>query len=199
METKRIEDMATVQMGLSFRSRIEPEKDGNVALIQMRDLTEGHRLGNPRSLIAIDGKSIPKSHFVKHNDLVFRSRGKTTTTAIIDTEIGKAVVVAPLLRLRVTDENVLPEYLCWFINQSSSQVFLHSRATGTAMIMIRKSVLDSLQVPLPSLASQEKIAALAALSDREQALMANLAKKREKQIEQILLHLATKSEINQQH
>lgn len=186
-------------MGLSFRSRIEPEKDGNVALIQMRDLTEGHRLGNPRSLIAIDGKSIPKSHFVKHNDLVFRSRGKTTTTAIIDTEIGKAVVAAPLLRLRVTDENVLPEYLCWFINQSSSQAFLHSRATGTAMVMIGKSALDSLQVPLPSLASQEKIATLAALSDREQALMANLAKKREKQIEQILRDLATKSEINQQH
>ena len=192
----RLKDIATVQMGLSFRSRLEPEKDGGVAVIQMRDLTESHRLDNSSDLIAIDAKNIHQHHFVKCKDLIFRSRGKTTTTAIINAEIDRAVVAAPLLRIRVTNASVLPEYLCWFINQSSSQAFLHSRATGTAMVMIGKSTLDDLEIPVPDLPNQKKIAVLAGLSDREQALMAKLAKAKAKAIQGILMRLATEFETN---
>ena len=59
-------------------------------------------------------------HLVKRKDLIFRSRGQTTTAAIIDTEIGPAIVAAPLLRIRVTSKHVLPEYLYWFVNQPIS-------------------------------------------------------------------------------
>ena len=187
---KPLKDIALVQMGLAFRSRIEPEADGTVAVIQMRDLTEDNKLSH-RNLITIKMDKLSDRHLVKRRDLIFRSRRQTTTAAIIDTKIGPAVVAAPLLRIRVTSKHVLPEYLCWFINQSSAQAFLHSRATGTAMTLIGKSALDDLQVPLPDLATQKRIVALADLSNKEQKLMRELAAKKEKLVSGIQMRWAT--------
>ena len=187
---KTLKDIARVQMGLSFRSRIEPEADGAVAVIQMRDLTEDNKLSQ-RKLITVKMDSLNGRHLVKCKDLIFRSRGQTTTAAIVDTEIGRAIVAAPLLRIRVTSKCVLPEYLCWFVNQPSAQAFLHSRATGTAMTVIGKAALDALQVPLPALETQERIVALAYLSNQEQRLMRELAAKKEKLVRGIQMRWAT--------
>ena len=188
---RQLKDIARVQMGVPFRARIEPETDGAVAIIQMRDLTEDNKLSQC-NLTTVKMNSLNDHHLVKRRDLIFRSRGQTTTAAIIDTKIGPAVVAAPLLRIRVTSKHVLPEYLCWFINQSSAQAFLRSRATGTAMMVIGKSALDALEVPLPDLEAQEQIVALADLSNKEQRLMMELAAKKEKLVNGIQMRLATK-------
>ena len=189
----KLKDIALIQMGLSFRSRIEPETDGNVAVIQMRDLTEDNKL-DYRTLTTININGINERHLVKCKDLVFRSRGKTTTATIIDHEPGRAVIAAPLFLIRVTSENVLPEYLYWFINLPSSQAFLHSRATGTAITMIGKSALDALEIPLPNLETQARIVALADLLNQEQRLMKNLAEQKEKLVKAIQMRLVTESE-----
>ena len=188
----KLKDIALVQMGLSFRSRIEPDADGNVAVIQMRDLIEDKLdYGN---LMTININGINERHLVKYKDMIFRSRGKTTTVTIIDNEPSRTVVAAPLFLIRVTSKNILPEYLCWFINLSSSQAFLHSRATGTAMTMIGKSALDALEIPLPNLEIQEQIVTLADLLNKEQRLMKNLAEQKEKLVKTIQMRLATESE-----
>lgn len=189
----KLKDIALVQMGLSFRSRIEPDTDGNVAVIQMRDLTEDNKLDHS-NLTTININDINERHLVQYKDLIFRSRGRTTTAAIIDQEPGQAVVAAPLFLIRATSEKVLPEYLYWFINLSSSQAFLHSRATGTMMIMIGKLALDALEIPLPNLETQKQIVALADLLNTEQRLMRELAEQKEKLVKAIQMRLATESE-----
>ena len=189
----KLKDIALIQMGLSFRSRIEPEADGNVAVIQMRDLIEDKLdYGN---LMTVNINGINERHLVKYKDMIFRSRGKTTTATIIDEEPGRTVVSAPLfLDPESQAKNVLPDYLCWCINQSSSQAFLHSRATGTMMIMIGKSALDALEIPLPNLEIQEQIVTLADLLNKEQRLMKNLAEQKEKLVKAIQMQLVTESE-----
>ena len=187
----KLKDIALVQMGLSFRSRIEPDTDGNVAVIQMRDLIEDKLdYGN---LMTVNINGINERHLVKYKDMIFRSRGKTTTATIINHELDRAVVAAPLFLIRATSKKVLPEYLYWFINQSSSQAFLHSRATGTAMIMIGKSALDALEIPLPNLKIQERIVTLADLLNEEQRLMRDLAEQKEKLVKAIQMRLITES------
>ena len=188
----KLKDIALVQMGLSFRSRIEPDAEGNVAVIQMRDLTEDKL--DYRTLTTFNINGINERHLVQCKDLIFRSRGKTTTATIVDRELGRAVVAAPLFIIRATSEKVLPEYLYWFINLSSSQAFLHSRATGTAMIMIGKSALDALEIPLPNLETQARIVALADLLNKEQRLMKNLAEQKEKLVKAIQMRLVAESE-----
>jgi hypothetical protein len=184
-----LKQIASVQIGYSFRSRLESSGSGTVAVIQMKDLTDDNRVDCGR--LALVETVHPKAHHVvRPGDLVFRSRGLTTTSAILKDDPGVAIVSAPLLRIRVKEETVLPEYLNWFISQESAQSYLTSRAIGTAQKMITKEALESLKVDLPPLQRQRMITELAALATEEQALLSKLAAKRGQYISTILMKLA---------
>jgi excinuclease UvrABC nuclease subunit len=189
MKTK-IKKLATVQMGYSFRSRMEASETGDVRVIQMKDLLDDSTVGCD-GLVKIDLDSVKEHHLAQRNDLVFRSRGQVTTAAVLLEDPGKAVVAAPLLRIRVTKpDKVLPEYLNWYISQRDAQIFLTSRAKGTVQKMISKQAIEDLEVALPSLEKQKNIVELATLSAREQTLLHALADKREQYISIVLMQQA---------
>jgi len=186
----RVKNIATVQVGYSFRSRLEVSKGGGVAVIQMKDLLDDNTVGCDQ-LIKIDMDSVKDHHLACKGDLVFRSRGLVSNAAILLEDPGKAVVAAPLLRIRITKpEIILSEYLNWYISQREAQVFLTSRAIGTAQKMISKEVLEGLEVLLPSLDKQKSIVELALLSVREQTLSSVLAQKRRQYMSRLLMQLA---------
>ncbi len=189
MKTK-LKTLATVQMGYSFRSRLEASKGGNVAVIQMKDLLEDNTV-DCDDLVKIDMETVKVHHLARKGDLVFRSRGLTTTAAILLKDPGKAVIAAPLLRIRVTKtDQILPEYLNWYIGQRDAQSFLNSRARGTTQKMISKQVIEDLEVVIPTMEKQKLIAELVFLSAREQTLLHILADKRERYLSAKLLQLA---------
>ncbi len=185
----KIKNLAMVQMGYSFRSRLEASKGGDVAVIQMKDLPD-ENIVDCSELVKIDMK-VKEHHLAQRGDLVFRSRGHVTTAAILLENPGRAVVAAPLLRIRVVKQDkIIPEYLCWFIGQRDAQIFLTSRAKGTAQKMISKQTIENLEVSLPSLKKQKNIVELADLSLQEQKIMSTLAKKREQHISTRLMQIA---------
>lgn len=187
----KIKELATVQMGYSFRSRLEASEGGGVAVIQMKDLLDDNTVSCD-GLVRINMESMKDHHLAQRGDLVFRSRGSVTTAAVLLEDPGKAVVAAPLLRIRVTrPDMILPEYLNWYISQREAQIFLTSRAKGTAQTMISKQAIEELEVALPSLEKQKNIVELATMSSREKNLLRTLADKREQYISTVLMQFAT--------
>ena len=185
-----VKELATVQMGYSFRTRLEAAEDGSVAVIQMKDLRDDNTVDcGALSMIGMD--DVKKHHLVQRGDLIFRTRGLLTTSAILLEDPGQAVIAAPLLRIRVIEpQAVLPEYLNWYIGQRDAQVFLTSRARGTAQKMIGKQAIEELEVVLPTLEKQKAIVELASLVAREQDLLQSVAEKREQYISTVLMQLA---------
>jgi hypothetical protein len=183
----KIKKLATVQMGYSFRSRLEAAEGGSVSVIQMKDLLDDNTV-DCDGLMKIDMEAVKEHHLARKGDLVFRSRGHIATSAVLLGDPDNAVVAAPLLRIRVTKpDKVLPEYLNWYISQRDAQVFLTSRAKGTVQKMISKLAIEDLEVALPSLEKQKNIVELATLSAREQTLLHTLADKREQYISTVLM------------
>jgi restriction endonuclease S subunit len=186
----KIKQLATVQMGYSFRSRLEASRGGEVAVIQMKDLLQDNTVGC-KKLVKIEMEAVKEHHLAQKGDLVFRSRGQITTAAILLEDPGKAVVAAPLLRIRITkSDKILPEYLNWYISQRDAQIFLASRAKGTVQKMISKQAVEDMEVYLPPLEKQQHIVDLANLSARERAILGMLAEKREQYISTLLMQLA---------
>ena len=186
----KIKQLATVQMGYSFRSRLEASRGGKVAVIQMKDLLQDNTVGC-KKLVKIEMETVKEHHLAQKGDLVFRSRGQITTAAILLEDPGRAVVAAPLLRIRITKpDKILPEYLKWYISQRDAQIFLASRAKGTVQKMIGKQSIEDLEVYLPTLEQQRNIVDLANLSARERAILSTLAKKRDQYISTVLMQLA---------
>jgi hypothetical protein len=185
----KLKDIALIQMGYSFRARLESMDTGTVFVIQMKDLTDQNRVDS-HALALVDMEKPKEHHLVKPGDLIFRSRGLTTTSAILLDDPGSAVVAAPLLRIRVTNRKIMPEYLNWFINQRPAQTFFTSQAKGTAQKMISKEALEGLEVFVPSRDRQRTIVALASLAEEEQHIMEKLAKKRRQYVSTSLILLA---------
>ncbi len=186
----KLKDIASVQMGYSFRSRLEASEDGGIAVIQMKDLLDNNTVGCD-ALVRIKMETVKEHHLAQKGDLVFRSRGHVTAAAILLEVPGKAVVAAPLLRIRVTKpDKVLPEYLNWYISQKEAQIFLTSRARGTVQKMISKQTIEDLEVVLPSLEKQKHIVELATLIAREKTLLYVLADKREQYTGTVLMRFA---------
>jgi restriction endonuclease S subunit len=184
-----LKDIASIQMGYSFRSRLQSTEAGAIAVIQMKDLTD-ENIVDLNNLACIDIEKFNDNHYVKKGDLIFRSRGLSATSAIVSDDPGTAVVSAPLLKIRITSPVIIPEYLNWFISQLPAQVFLASRAGGTTQKMISKEALEELEVFVPPLEKQKTIVALAALVEEEQRIIKKLAIKRKQYISATLIREA---------
>lgn len=85
----KIKKLATVQMGYSFRSRLEASEGGGVAVIQMKDLLDDNTVGCD-DLVKIDLDAVKDHHLAQRGDLVFRSRGSLTTAAVQRADSGLA-------------------------------------------------------------------------------------------------------------
>ncbi len=185
----KLEKIATVQTGYSFRSRLESLESGAVAVIQMKDLTSANHVSCDE-LVRVDMEIPKEHHLVRPGDLVFRSRGLTSNSALLIDEPGAAVLAAPLLRIRVTSAALLPEYLNWTISQLPAQSYLASCAEGTALKMISKQSLENLEIFIPSLARQRFVVEMAALAAKEERILKALTEKRQQYISATLVQLA---------
>lgn len=186
----KLGDVADVRMGYPFRSRLEHDPAGDVAVIQMKDIDDANLLHTEDAIKV----SLPEGkghHLIHEGDLVFRSRGRSNSVALVAADIGEAVLAAPMLLIR--PHAVLPAYLHWFINLPATQASLASLAEGTSVRMISKDALLDVDVPVPSMSRQRRIVDVAVLALREQTLMADIAAQRKRLTEWVLMRYAKNS------
>lgn len=183
-------ELAEVQMGYPFRSRLEHDPQGDVAVIQMKDIDDANLL-HAEDAIRVELPKGKTHHLLRVGDLLFRSRGRSNGAAQVLGGIGAAVLSAPMLLIR--PHGVLPAYLCWYLNAPATQAQLASMAEGTSVRMISAEALKALDVPLPPKAAQQRIVQAATLAEREQSLMAEIATKRQQLTTHILMQYAQKA------
>jgi len=183
-------ELAEVRMGYPFRSRLEHDPQGDIAVIQMKDIDDANLLHAEEAIRV----ALPKGkthHLLRAGDLLFRSRGRSNGAAQVLDGVGPAVLSAPMLLIR--PHGVLPAYLCWYINAPATQAQLAALAEGTSVRMISAEALKALDVPLPSLAAQQRIVRAADMAEQEQALLERIATLRQRLTNHILMNEAMKA------
>lgn len=187
----KLREICRVQMGYSFRSRLERSVSSNcISVIQMKDISESGRLIKD-DLFCVELKDLKLQYLINKGDVVFKSRGNLNTAALVLEDLGETIAASPLMVLKVKDKNVLPDYLAWCINQSVAQKQLESKAGGTSVRMINIADLGDLVIDVPSLDCQKKIIAFAELMKKEEAILKELSNKRKKLYDAVLMKSAT--------
>ena len=185
-----LKEIARLSMGINFRPYNEVSGSDGLFVVQMKDL--GNASVKIETLEKLALKPPRNVTFLKPGDILFRSRGRTTTAVIVPKNIGKAVLSAPLFLIRVKEiSRVLPGYLCWYINQIPAQRFLYQRTEGSALKMINLRHLGNLEIPLPALDVQSKIEKIAAMLRAETVLLEEIKRTREKYVERLLMRAAS--------
>lgn len=189
---KKITEIADIQLGYQFRKKIEPADDGTNWVIQIRDFDE-NRILNKESLVRVRIDTPADKYMISKGDVLFLARGQRNWAAPIVDDLEATVAVSHFFVVRPKQENVLSEYLAWYINQAPAQEYLHNIARqGTHMPLIPLSAFVGLKVDIPDIETQAKIVELSRLMEKEKQLLSALQEKRSHLINAVCLS-ATKA------
>ena len=175
----RLSKIAKIQSGYISRGRIDPREDGSHFLLQARDL-DAHRLTyRVDDLIRFNPIMSRKDWILKTGDVLFMARGTRNFSVLLQEIPDSVLAAACFFIVRVWTVEVLPGYLCWYLNQAPVEDYLlRYCGKGVHMPVVRRSVLENIDVPIPTLDIQKRIAELNALMRDEQELLKKLAEKR---------------------
>ena len=191
MELKNI---AKIQSGYISRGRIVPRKDGTCLLMQAKDVSADHLSYRTDALVRFMPTLSGKDWFLKPGDILFMARGVRNFSVLID-ELPEGVLAAAcFFVVRISNFEVLPEYLCWYLNQLPVGEYLKRfSGRGVHMPVVRRAVLESIDIPLPPIKTQKQVSEMTLLLQREQELYKKLAQKRKHLMTEICLKSIRKS------
>lgn len=184
---QRLGDMTDIHSGYLFKKEDKASSKKGFYAIQPKDLTKSGRIVWPNYQTPVTTEPQPV-HYLKKSDVLFLSKMNPRPVFVeSQPEHSNTIASSHFFIIRPTSKEVLPEYLYWFLNQQDTRKYIRSVAAGSSILNVKKSDLQEIQVPLPSLEVQKKIADLAALSERYKEIQQSLNEKTERLVEHITL------------
>lgn len=179
-----------VRAGYPFRGSIEEAVDGDAFAVQMKDVDVDTGVSWPGVIrTSLAGRKQPD--WLRAGDVLFVSKGARFYAVCIDEPPNAAVCSPHFFHLQVAPRApLLPAFLAWQINQPPFQRQLQQAAEGSSQLSIRRPVLESLTLSVPSLADQQRIVALADLARQERRTLHQLIHNREQQLQALAEGLA---------
>src|SRR6185437_5715819 len=96
--------------------------------------------------------------YLKAGDLLIVTKGTDFFGVLYDGRYAPAIASSVFTVLRIKDtNNILPEYLQWFLNHHNTSNTLVAESKGTSTQLITKDVIEKLELPVPSLEKQTTI------------------------------------------
>ncbi len=187
----KLHEIADIKTGITFRNRLLDNLDGEIEVIQMRDINPDLSISN--GLVRISSEQIKPKHFLQPGQLILLAKGKSTRACMIGAAAKKRVISSAFFSIRIKPtQQVLPGYLQWFLNLPQSEAYFRSNASGTSMFSLPMSVLKNLDVAVPPLPVQERIVHLVQDREQEKATLATLEEKKDAYLQQVMLQEAYK-------
>ena len=186
---RTLRETAEIYLGQSIRDKIENVPSGSHYIVQMKDVVKN--LGvKSEGLYKINLKGRVEPRLVKKGDLLFVSRvfrGSLPYSVLVNIDLPNLVAAPTFTILSVDKDIVRAEYLNWFINsEAHGGKYFKKNAMGSSILNIPKSVLSDMEVPIPSLETQDKIIKLIKTADHEKEIMESLIEKRRVFMDEVL-------------
>jgi restriction endonuclease S subunit len=171
--------------GYSFRNKVEHDPNGDLDVIQMKDLEMNYtRIGT--GLIKIDSSTISPKYLLEKGDVLLVAKGGNNFAILFDLDLPKAIASSAFFVLRPNPKLINPGYLAWYINQKPVQQYFIDNRVGTYMPNINKNTILGIEIKVPEKITQERIVEMDALQKREYLLSNELLLKRKQLISYLL-------------
>lgn len=186
---KKLKSIVDVRTGHQFRGKVVPDDEGDVDVIQIKDMDERREV-DTRELTSVKLENADR-YVVWPGDVLFLSRGHRMYGTVVPELTRKTVTSSYFFILRPKSDNVLPRYLAWYLNEPDFQNQLRPFIRGSRMPLISRTDFPDLTVMLPNLETQQEIVRLNELMLNEARLMDQLKAKRATLIEGVSRNLLT--------
>lgn len=182
----KLEKLAEIRSGYQFRGHVVPHPQGDVAVIQVKDLRGDAGL-DADALIKVKLENAAEPYLIQKGDVLFLSRGHRLFATAITDPPHRAIVPGYFFMVRLHDPTAIPEYVAWYLNQAPAQNRLKPSHAGTHMPIVPKSAFGELEIEIPALNIQRAVVALDELCRNERRLCAEFEQTRRQLIETVCL------------
>lgn len=183
---KKLSQLAAITSGHNFRNSIQDEVNGDIYVIQGKNIVMNQDITNTTNLVCISTQAPRSPYFLQHNDILLVSRGLDVgtfraTTFLIDNK--KVIASSSVQIIRITDVSVLPKFVSLYLNSPEGQKKILELVTGGSYIRtILVKNLNELEIPIPPIHTQKLLIDLSEnISDQEKII------NRKKEIQQNII------------
>lgn len=187
----KISELSAIFPGYLSRKRIDDSTDGSHHLVQLKDFSPDRTALDRTKLSRFSPNRISSERNLKDGDVLYLSKGANNFAFTANSLPEPSLAASYFFILRPT-ETILSDYLTWILNQKKTKTEINRQvASGARIPVVRKSVLEELRIPLPSLETQQRIIELNKLQKTEKRLLLELIQSREELCSAACLKAAT--------
>lgn len=177
-----LKECVRINPGYPFRGKIVETPDGNVRVVQIKDVNEGCQVVWETVIRSeLTGKKSPD--YIEPDDILFRARGSRNVAVSVE-GVPEYTVCSPVFfQLKLHPHvDLVPAFLIWQINQEPARRYFAEQAGGTNQKNVTKKILEELQVTVPDLGIQRSIIQIMNCADREISRYKQLISNREQML-----------------
>lgn len=181
----KLKNAVKIISGYTFRSAISEGQDGNIAVIQAKNVTAGIPIVRGMGLFRVSFSGKTASATVQTGDVLLTSRGTIVggfkATTVADPE-PNMIAASSVYILRPNVKILSPDFLAMFLNSEAGQEMLRRIATGSNIQTLLMKELQEMEIVLPPSSVQEALASVY----KNISLQTRLLNKRKLLLEDIL-------------
>jgi len=182
MKKMKLSDFATLQSGLVL-NRKEARSDEETAKyykrINMRSLNEYGELDRNDLDIFPSVEILDLAVLTQPNDIIVKLFTPICPTLISDKDKG-FIIPSQLVVIRVFDDQVLPEYLRYYLSAPEVSDLMLSIEGWRSQRTIKVSTFADLEISIPSIEKQQLIAKISAINSQRERLYKELIEEEKK-------------------
>lgn len=164
-------DCAGISAGFPFRGAVDVLPEGDVAVIQMRNVDDALGVDWP-ALKRVDLPTKRKPDLLAVGDVILTTRGRRNFALALTDIPGPAVCSPHFFVIRVRQPHVImPEFLAWQINQKAAQEHIQQSATGSYILNLTRAAVEAVPISIPPMPIQAAAVAMANTAHREVAVL----------------------------
>lgn len=182
MKKMKLSEFATLQSGLVLNrkeARSEEETAKYYKRINMRSLSEYGELDRNDLDIFPSVEILDSAVLTQPNDIIVKLFTPIYPTLISEKDKG-FIIPSQLVVIRVFDDQVLPEYLRYYLSAPEVSDLMLSIEGWRSQRTIKVSTFADLEIPIPSIEKQQLIAKISAINSQRERLYKELIEEEKK-------------------
>ena len=156
----KISTFSDIILGYNFRSAIEEDITGNVSIIQAKNIVQDHPITHLDGLPRVSLINTRTSAILQKKDILIVSRGTgigSFRATIFDIEKKNAIASWSILIVRVKKPEIIPEYLCLYLNSEDGQKKILETISWATIHTISPKKFSEIGIPIIPLIKQKNM------------------------------------------
>lgn len=163
-------------------------KGNDFKIIKLKDVSKDEKI-SIENLETFSSERINEKYLLRKNDILFKAKSGDNIAVLYEGNDKNIVASAHFFILNIREKyknKVNPSYLTMYLNSEYAEEYFMSHSEGTVLSIVKLSSLLELEIKVPGMEEQQKLAQVYGLMIEEKVLMQRLLENREKQVKAYL-------------